>query len=312
MASVLFAYAGGTALAANTVVFYDKNSVSQTHCDNMVVWSGKEDAGATATADGVELTTGAFGGASFWFPSQFDEKKADWTGMKYVEVSVKNLSPSGCNLGIFVTESESLSDDFIEHYTMKKDAVAYMQDAKGDMRKVVSGGGSVYLTSGFEGKIYVPLDENQLQTESWATVDGVFNIKKISSISFCLNDPKSKVLISTVVKTDLDPSALVKETTPPPTTTTAPPQSNVVVEPDDPVEPATEPADGASSTAATAAEGSGGEASSEAAGSDAQQADAPGASSSWILWVCIAVGVVLAAGAVAAVVIVKRRGTKQP
>lgn len=68
MAAALFAYAGGTALAANTEVFYGKDSVSQAHCDNMVTWSGKDGVSAKATADGVELSTTAFGGPSFWFP----------------------------------------------------------------------------------------------------------------------------------------------------------------------------------------------------------------------------------------------------
>ena len=234
-------------------LFYSKDETTAEYASYMAGWNGVKGAFSEKTSDGVRIGVGKNAGAYFAFPTYLIPERSDCRGYKYVQVHVKNESAFGMYLGVVITDNETYNDTGHEHFQLKNNSVAYIQDDKtGKIMKRTSFYDGVYIPGSFNGNVFIPLDAAQMKTLSWASVDGELNLQKITNISYYINSIDSSVIIGDVYMTNDDPSPKAEEIsfTTPTTSTTSRNQLTTTTSPAEESSttptaegPATEPSD---------------------------------------------------------------------
>ncbi len=118
-----------------------------------------------------------------WTNGTMVADKLDQTGSKYVRVSVRNLSEGPRELIVYVTDiaedtveenknnplaNGAFRDDGQEHWAIKWNKAAVLEEFDGEKTAVKSTlGQSVSIPDGFEGYLYLPLNEETLEQPAW-------------------------------------------------------------------------------------------------------------------------------------------------
>ena len=219
VAAIVLANAGVLSVSAAEVPFYSTASMTQADCDNIKLWGAAAGMSVEKVPQGVRISlqSRTSQGASYYFPNQYNAEAADWSKSKYAEISLINENTFGTRLAFLVTEAMKLDWTMIEQFMLTDKAVAYLRHGDGTVTKADAFWQSVWIPGGFNGKVYIPIDEESLSAASWATIDGIFDVTKITGISYMLVDQDSrpidsKFVIREVKKTDFDPASSAKDT----------------------------------------------------------------------------------------------------
>lgn len=105
---------------------------------------------------------------NFWMKHGFDKTKQNWTGAKYVQIYIQNLTGKENNLGFMITDITDNDEKKQEHFQITWNSAVVLEDMSGNKTKVVSNEGmAVTIPANFKGSMLIPLNSDTLEIPGW-------------------------------------------------------------------------------------------------------------------------------------------------